>query len=310
MAIEGNYRGGWVYNHLAIHRYHASLQLPRLAQALRNLAVADDNADVFFWKLEEKIWGRLLPVWDQGQIGSCVSHGGGKAAEDCLTIQCHLNGDGAPPASVAREPIYGGSRCEIGGQWGDMQDGSTGSWCAEWLNKYGVCFYIAYPAVDLSDGYNEARCKRWGAQGAKPVEAEAKQHPVQDVAPITSTADCWTALGAWKPINICGSIGRTMKRQVGGFCPRQGTWNHSQCLRGRCTVKGGRRAVVYQNSWGDYLGSDNNRVELATGEVVELPAGCYLSDLEEIAPDLRQGDTFAYSHAVGFPPVALDWRTL
>ncbi len=148
---------GWLYRPLSIHQYWSKLQLTRLYGSLTQLQIADNNQDVFFWKLEEKVWGRLLPVWDQGQIGSCVSHGGGKAAEDTLTIQCAVNGDGTPPAEVAREPIYGGSRCEIGGQWGDYQDGSTGSWCADWLHKYGVCFYVKYPNADLSDGYNVQR---------------------------------------------------------------------------------------------------------------------------------------------------------
>jgi hypothetical protein len=304
---------GWSYRPLAVHAYWASLELPRLFQALARLRVADRDGgqDVFFWELEQKVWGKLLPVWDQGQIGSCVSHGSGKAAEDVLTVQCAVNGDGVPDAEVAREPIYGGSRCEIGGQWGDNQDGSTGAWAAQWLSRYGVCFYVKYAGADLSDGYRVERCKQWGAEGAKPVEGDAKAHPVQDVAPVTSPEDAWAALGQWKPISICGNISRTMKRQANGFCPQTGNdWPHCQALRGRCTVKGGRRAVVYQNSWGDYLGSENNQVELESGRTIILPAGCYLSDLQEIGADLRQGDTFAYSHAVGFPPTTINWEDL
>lgn len=299
---------GWVNRPDAIRAYWSSLNLPKLMRAVSDLQAVDDGGDVFFWQLEEKVWGRTLPVWDQGQLGSCVSHGGGKAAEDCLTIQCAVNGDGTPEAEVAREPIYGGSRCEVGGQWGDYQDGSTGSWCAEWLSKYGIVLYLKYPGADLSNGYDVSRCREWGAKGAKPVEDVARQHAVKDTTPVTTTADCWALLGQWKPIAICGNISRTMKRQAGGFCPRTGNnWPHCQCLRGRCTVKGGRKAVVYQNSWGDYLGSDNTEVQLDSGKSITLPPGCYLSDLQEIEPDLRQGDTFAYSHAVGFPPTKISW---
>jgi hypothetical protein len=83
--------------------------------------------------------------------------------------------------------------------------------------------------------------------------------------------------------------------------------HNCQELCGTCVVKGNIPAVVYRNSWGDYLGSTNNKVQLESGREIELPEGCYLSRLEEIESELRQQDTFAVSEAVGFPLTDLSW---
>src|SRR5438270_10609848 len=103
-----------------------------------------------------------------------------------------------------------------------------------------------------------------------------------------------------------------MKRQPGGWCPKTGNdWPHCEMVRGVCVVAGGASspfggdgafpwagdlpAWVEQNSWGAYLGTSNNQVQLASGKMIELPDGCYLSRYEERAADLKQGDTFAAS---------------
>ena len=173
-----------------------------------------------------------------------------------------------------------------------------------------MLFYQKYPSLDLSGGYSVSRCKSWGARGMPDeLEPTAREHQIQTVTLVDTAEKAWAALGSGYMINICGSISRTMQRQKNGFCPKVGNdWDHSQRLRGRCTVKGGIRAFVYGNSWGDYLGSTNNTVELESGRTITLPPGCYLAEISDVERDLKQGDSFLYSAVKGLTPRNLSWR--
>jgi hypothetical protein len=267
------------------------------------------DSDVFFWELEQRLLAQLLPTWNQGQLGSCVSHGWGRALQDRLLVQIAKGvREMWAGFEVAREPIYGGSRVQVGGERGSYQDGSVGAWAAKWAESAGgIILCTKYGSIDLSNGYDAKRCREWGAKGCpEELVPEAKKHQAT-VGVMQSGQNCWDALGNWNPVAICGSKGRTMKRQQGGWCQVQGTWAHCQCLRGRCTVKGGRRAIVYGNSWGDYLGSENNTVELESGRTIILPPGHYLSELDSIDQECRQSDTFAVSHGNGWERLDIPW---
>jgi len=296
------YEFGWTPNPAEVQKILSSLPRPYFAQEATHLAGSGEDKDVFFWEVEQAVLGHLLASWNQSSIGSCVSHGTGRAAQDTILVQCLLGQSQWPGFEVAREPIYGGSRVEVGGNRGSYQDGSVGAWAAKWINLWGVLLYKKYEQYDLSDGYNVQRCKQWGANGVPDsLEPVAKLYPIKTVSLITSVENARDALVNGYPIAICGSLGRTMKRQPGGWCRVSGTWYHSQELRGVCVVKGNKPAFVYQNSWGDYLGSENNTVQLESGREVTLPEGCYLSDFDSVARELRQEDTFSFSHADGFP---------
>jgi hypothetical protein len=298
---------GWKKDNNAVARVLSQLQHPFFSGAAPHLKGTGENKDVFFWEAEQKVLGQVLNSWDQGQVGSCVSHGSGRAAQDLLIVQIALGAaEEWEGHEVAREPIYGGSRCEVGGQYGDYSDGSVGAWAAEWLNKWGIVLGEKYDSVDLSS-YNETRCRDWGAKGVpSDIETIAKQHHIQTTM-VSTVTEARDALANGYPISICGSLGRTMQRQAGGWCPVSGAWAHCQALRGVCTVKGGTPAFVYQNSWGDYLGNTNNVVTLESGRQVTLPQGCYLSDFDSVGRELKQQDTFAYSQAVGWPAQTISW---
>lgn len=322
-AFDGvSYQEGWNfgrwYSQKALESFQESLPEPNFAKAAPELVGTGDNKDVFAWELEEKVLGKRLPAWNQGSIGSCVSHGCGRAAQDLLLAQVFLgNLEEWPGYEVCREAIYGGSRVQVGHDGGGG-DGSVGAWGAGWLKQYGIILYKKYGSIDLSNGYDIQRCKSYGSRGCpKELEDAAKEHPLGETTCITSQSMLQDAIANLYFISICGSLGRTMKRQSGGWCPVQGTWQHCQEINGVCVVKGGSSspfggdgatpysgdtvADVYRNSWGDYLGSDNNQVTLASGRTITLPDGCYLSHPQEVERDLRQQDTFAYSHAKAWP---------
>ncbi len=192
-----------------------------------------------------------------------------------------------------------------------------GSWAAKFVSEYGIVVY-GNKDGQVPGEYDVSRCKTWGYSGVpQQYLTAAKKNPVKTVSLITTPEDAVDALANLHPIAICGSKGRTMKRQKGGYCPVSGTWNHCQMIRGVLCVAGGSsspfggdgafpyagntQALPYNNSWGDYLGSDNNQVRLIDGSEVTLPEGCYLSTLEETKSEFAQEDSFALSGFVGFP---------
>lgn len=287
---------------------------PRFLIKGAHLFDQDDNADVFLWLVEQQVLGSLIPSFDQGQVGSCEGHGNGRAAQDTLLIAIAdkaPSDDGSPTQwpgiGVCPEIVYANGRDMDGYHSGD---GGTGAGTAKGLTNVGIPLRGKYGNYDFTQGWPEnTSSERQLASRQVPsdIVAACNQHQIKDAALVQSGADAWTALGFYKPVAISGTIGRTMNRQPGGWCPRQGTWNHCQCLRGRCTVKGGKRAFVYQNSWGDYLGSSNNVVSLESGQQITLPPGCYLAEVSDVEGDLRQGDSFAFSHAHGWPATKLNW---
>lgn len=294
------------------------------APQLKGTGATAAQQDVFYPDLEQKVLGRVLASWDQSSIGSCVSHGWGRAVQDVLLIQIQMGGlEEWPGAEVCREAIYGGSRIEIGHSPGG--EGSVGAWAAAWVKQYGILLYLKYPSLDLTGGYTVARCRQWGDRGVpKDLEDLAKQHPCPDVVPVTTPEQMRDAICNFHPVAICGDTSRPMKRQPGGWCPKTGNqWGHCESERGHFVVKGGSSspfggdgaapfagdvpAFAEQNSWGDYLGSENNQVTLASGREVTLSQGMYLSTYADRASDLRQGDTFAVASAKGWPRQTLDY---
>jgi len=158
---------------------------------------------------------------------SCVAHGSGRAAQDLLLIQIAASAAEEWDGEVAREPIYGGSRVQVGGEKGSYEDGSVGAWAADWLRKWGVVIYKS--GGDGLDGYYTVeRCKQWGAEGVPDnYQTLAKKHPVQTTSQVTTAQAAQDALANGYPISICGQISRTMKRDPGGWCPAVGNdWPH------------------------------------------------------------------------------------
>lgn len=317
---------GWRHDPVAVNAFLAQLPRPHFRTAAPHLAGTGEGKDVFAWEIEEKVLGRRLPAWDQSSIGACVSHGWGRAVQDVLLAQVALgNVEEWPGAEVCREAIYGGSRVEVGGQRGSYEDGSVGAWAAKWVKDYGIVFYRKYDGYDLSGGYAVDRCKDWGANGCPAgLEPVARQHPVKEVTQVTTPEQVRDAVANLHFVAICGQTSRAMKRRPGGWCPKTGNdWPHCEEIAGVCVVAGGSNspfggdgafpyagavpAFAERNSWGDYLGSENNAVKLASGREIQPPDGVYLSTFEERAADLRQGDTFAASAFQGFPRQQLDW---
>jgi hypothetical protein len=142
---------GWRHDPVASARFVASLPHPTFAEAAPHLQDTGTAQDVFAWDLEQRVLGRLISPWNQGSIGSCVAQGWGRAVQDLLLAQIALgNLEQWPGAELCREAIYGGSRVEIGHE--SFGEGSVGAWAADWVRRYGILLYQAYPGFDLTSG--------------------------------------------------------------------------------------------------------------------------------------------------------------
>lgn len=282
-----------------------------LADAAPQIKRADAQ-DIFFWEIEERIFGKILEtqLLNIAQaIGDCVSWGEGQASQDTILMNLLALGGGAADwaGEVATEPIYGGSRCEIGGWWGSTSDGSLGLYGARWTKEYGILLRQKYGAIDLST-YSGSRAKSYGSKGCPDdLEPIAREHPVTDYALVKSYEQVRDALCAGKPVANASSAGFEMKRRPGGFCRRVTTWMHEMCYRGHCIVKGNQPAVVEKNSWADYLGELNNRVTLESGREVVLPKGHFLTYPEDVTYTAKQGDTTAKAGVKGWEPQTFSW---
>lgn len=208
-------------------------------------------------------------------------------------------------AEIATEPIYGGSRVEIGG--GRIRgDGSVGGWAAKWVNQYGLLQRIVYDEHDLRK-YSGSKAKQWGApRSGVPDELEptAKMYPVRTVSLVVTDDEAQAALYNMYPIPVCSGQGFTTKRDQYGFCDPRGSWAHCMVARGICLAKRAGKwilAVVIQQSWGESP-SGPNKVELKDGRIVELPQGCFLIEFDVFVRMLRGRDSFAVSDVEGFVP--------
>lgn len=268
---------------------------------------ADETSAVFFWTAEEKVLGKVLPSWNQGNVGSCVSFGWGRGSQDLILIQilATKNAEEWPGAEVATEPIYGGSRVEVGG--GRIGgDGSTGAWAAKWVSDWGILFRKKYGNVDLTT-YDTTRCRAWGKTGVpNELEPVAKEHPVKGVAVVSTASQAWDAIGSGYPIPCCSNVGFQSPLKE-GYCARKGSWAHCMTFRGRFVHPSKGKSFIIQNSWGDYLKGGDPKIEVKGAGSVTLPQGCFAITEADAEAILRQRDSYAISSFRGFPARKLDW---
>ncbi len=277
-------------------------------------AIATDNdASFFSWDAEGKILKKVLDSWDQGPVGTCVSFGWGRGCQDLMLIQIFKGGiEEWPGYQVATEPIYAGSRVEVGG--GRIAgDGSVGAWAGQWVQGKkdvgGILLQKQYGSIDLST-YSPSRARSWGRTGCpNELESAAAEHRVQGIAMVTSSAEVWTAIGNGYPVPVCSDVGFDSPLKD-GFCARRGSWGHCMLVRGRFIHPSRGRCFVIQNSWGDYLrskGNPNSMIETKDRGKVQLPTGCFAVPASDIDVIVRQKDSFAISSFRGFPAQKLDW---
>jgi hypothetical protein len=287
---------GWIDDPDSVRAVAASLPCPRFCDTEAFGAPYEGPDDVFLWDACRKVTGNLLPPRDQRDVGACVGFGTASAIEHLMCVQVAM-GASEEYRDLAQEVIYGGSRVEIGG--GVVRgDGSIGAWAARFVTQYGVVPRSIFGRHDLRT-YDVARCREYGARGV-PDELEplARQHPVKTVANVRTWDECKAAIRNGYPVAVCSSRGFAMARDAEGFCRPSGTWMHCMTIVG---IRGGSRPGAFLlNSWGP------NAHTGPRGLGDPSPAG-FWADAAVVDRMLRQGDSWAFSNVVGFPPRKLNW---
>jgi len=295
-------RCGWHPRPADVDAVLATLPMPRFCQAAPSLKDTG-NRDVLHWRAEEKVLGKRLPAHNQTR-GTCVSQGYGRGAQDLMFIEIAIKGESEEwRGQVATEPIYAGSRVEIGGGQLGNDDGSVGAWAAKWVQQYGILLRQKYGKWDFSEP-NDELAAELGARGVgvpDELEPVAKEHPVKTISQCLTGEEAADGLCNWYPLPICSDQGFTEDRDRNGFCKPRGTWYHCMLARGHCVVKGNRPAVAIQQSWNGHSPTGNDRVTLESGEEITLPQGVFLIDLEVCDRMVSQGDSFFLSNFEGFP---------
>lgn len=290
---------GWVNDPAEVEKVMNRLPYPVFGAAAEEIKGSGKGKTVLLYTAFYTVLG-AFPKYVAQAIGDCVSHGSRTAIDTLKVIQILKGLRQQWVAETATEPIYGGSRVEIGG--GRIRgDGSVGAWAAEWISKYGVLSRLVYGGVDLRE-YSGDRAKEWGRTGC-PDELEpiAKEHPVTTTSQVKTYEEARDAICNGYPVIVCSGQGFTMHRDAEGFAKPHGSWGHCQAFIGADDAYK-RPGLLCQNSWGpDWIDGPKR---------LDQPDGSMWVDADVADRMLAEGDSFAFSGFVGYPSQDLDYLLL
>lgn len=255
----------------------------------------DAPTDIFMWE--------YFPDWvnpNQGSVGSCVGFGTTMAVEATEASEIKVKKDPETFTRYNREVTYGGSRVEIGG--GTIRgDGSVGVWAAKFVTKWGVVPLGVYGSYDLTK-YDERRCRDFGRNGVpSELETVAKKFPVAAYTQVSTFEEAWKAIGNLNAIAVSSDVGFETERDSNGVRRPRGTWNHCMAFMGRSSING-KRHLFCMNSWDERdigpVGYGNH------------PTGGWWVTEEAANRMLSQGDSWAFSGALGFPKKTINWSDM
>ena len=294
--------GGWINDQNEVQRVIRMNNLPSFGQTPAGRVVMGDDTDVFLWDACQIVLNKpYLPARNQKSVGSCVSFGTNSAVEYTLIAQiAQAIRDRQAPGEykdLVQEVTYAGSRVEVGG--GRISgDGSVGAWAAEFVKRWGVVSRGTHAGHDLTQ-YDEARCREWGRKGVpSEIEAVAKESPVKGTALVANAAEAVKALRQNYGIAVCSDQGFSMQRGQDGFARPQGSWAHCMAIIGYQAAP--RQGFFILNSWGP--NAHTGPVGKGNG-----PTAGFWADYATVDRMLKQGDSWAFSDAVGFPARQIDW---
>lgn len=226
-----------------------------------------------------RIQSKLFPnrKADYQRRGTCVGRGTYRAAWLSYLAAIESRKLIGRPVVLAYEPIYAGSRVEIGG--GRISgDGAVGAYAAKWLSLFGTTERVRIGQYDLSTDSPEGRedlAVSWGSRGAgvpPEVEAECLKH----------TFDAHIAKNVEEQMDLlaCGFAGAFCrgrlngKRDENGMARPAGSGAHCEAVVGVFIGANGEDALLMQQSWGDQPAGPSF-LKIKGGDDYKLPQGCY-----------------------------------
>jgi len=297
-AMDRTGQYGWQHDPASLADFIRRHRHPYITQQNAEIKGSGKGKKAFLHLAFERVTGGPYVPHDQG-APDCVSQAAGLGVDILACVQIALQR--LPHRWVAKcatEPIYGGSRVEVGGYSG-IGGGSTGHWAAEWLQQYGVLLRQKYPGGYDFRQYDANLAVKYGRAGCPDaLEPIAKLHPVKKTAICRSYADLCDCIYNGSPVMVCSNVGfgnGTRQRDSEGFLTRRrAPWYHAM-LFPAYDDEYRRPGALCFNSWGP-----NWVVGPTRGP---QPAGTFWIDANTVDVMLRQGDSFAFSAYQGFPRV-------
>lgn len=265
--------------------------------------------NVFLWRAELELHGTHLGTCFQRR-GSCVGRGTFRACQDSYYHAiCYgdLLGDFV---ELAFEPIYAGSRVNIGGGQLGRGDGSIGAWATQWVHEFGLNERGSYGSIDLRNE-REDLAVAWGnpGQGVPSELIEASAAYLVDVHRAEAVEDMRDGIAAGYGLAFCSqslwqnpNAGSNNRRDAEGMCRPVSSGGHCVAYRGVYKDRRGNLCFVQQQSWGNECPSGPNRIFTDDHQEIELPPGCCGVFAEDVVKPLRSGEAWLFRPRRG-------WRT-
>lgn len=291
---------GWIDDQEAVEAVSETLNIKYFKDTPAGKADDPLPDHVYLWEAYKKLTGKKTPAKNQRDIGSCVSFGTNNAILRTMAVAIALGNLKGELKDFAEEVTYGGSRVQIGEGRLGRGDGSVGAWAAEFVHKYGIVSRDVHGSHDLRE-YSVSRCAEFGYKGVPDELLEiAESSPVREITRVTSWKVAKRALANGYGIAVCSNQGFAMKRDSRGVCSPSGRWAHCMTLDGYHTDARGVEYGHIDNSWGP----DAHTGPVGWGD--PQTSGFWVPS-STINSMLAQGDSWAFSAVVGFPPQPLDW---
>jgi len=242
---------GWRRDAHSLQSFIKRHQYPFISQQDADIRGTGKGKKAYLHLALERATGRAFVPHNQG-APDCVSHASALAVDLLNAVQIITRREPYRwVAPTATEPIYGGSRVEIG-HYTDG-DGSTGHWAAEWLASYGVLLRKRYPGYDFSE-YSADLALKLGQEGCPDsLEPVAKLHPVKKTAICTSYEQLCDCIYNGYPVMVCSDVGfgnGHCRRDREGFLRRRAwPWPHAMVF-GAYDDEYKRPGALCFNSWG------------------------------------------------------------
>lgn len=288
---------GWEYDPDSIAEFVERNRDPFVTQ--QNAAIRGDGKGkkAFLHLALEKASGRKYKPHRQA-CPDCVAQAAALSVDILSAVQIITKRQPQQwECKAATEPIYGGSRVEIGHS--PKGKGSRGHWAAEWVNKYGILLRKEYPGGYDFSTYSAKKATEYGRKGCPdPLEPLAKLHPVKKTAICRSYSELRDCLHNGYPVMVCSNVGfgnpRCRRDREGFLTRKKSPWYHAMLFAGYDDTYRRPGALCF-NSWGsDWISGPTRGPQ---------PRSTFWVDATTVTSMLRQGDSFAFSSYVGLPKV-------
>jgi hypothetical protein len=269
-----------------------SLAFARYEDTEAGQAVIVGDEDYPVWRLAAKGRGSIIPVRDQGPVGSCVSFGFADAGEQTAAAQVALAKQRQELPDFVQELIYGGSRINADPRNPIRNgDGSTGERAAKWLESVGGYLQRGqYGSRDFTS-YSVELCRQIGNSGVSAdLVIECKKHSAKCTL-VDSAEKAKSALSQGYAIAVCSDQGFASTRDAQGFAKAQGQWMHCMSIVG---FRKDRAGFLIKNSWGARW------INGPKGTFEDIPDGSFWAEASVVDRMLRQKDSYAVANAEGF----------